>query len=194
LACGPDRRTVDDPILLDHPDREPGQVVLADRVHPGHLGGLAADQRAAGDLAAQRDAADHLGRDLDVELAAGVVVEEEQRPRALDQDVVDVHRHQVLADRVVAPERKGELELGADAVGSGDQHRCAVTLRDLEQRTESADAAEYPGDRGAPRQRLDALDQRRAGCDRYAGGSVSQWRRHVSEGFIGVPLAPRALD
>ena len=65
---------------------------------------------------------------VDVELAAGEVVEEEQRLGALHQDVVDAHRDQVDADGVVPVEREGELELGADAVGAGDQDRLAVAL------------------------------------------------------------------
>ena len=51
-----DAAPVDDLRFLDHADGEPGEVVLALRVHPRHLGGLAADQRAAGELAAARDA------------------------------------------------------------------------------------------------------------------------------------------
>ena len=83
-------------------DGEAGEVVFAGRVHAGHLGGLAADQRAAGLFAARGDALDHVGGGVDVELAAGEVVEEEQRLGALHQDVVDAHRHQVDADGVVA--------------------------------------------------------------------------------------------
>jgi len=52
------------------PTGESGQVVFAFGVHPGHLGGLAADQRAAGELAAAGDALHHLRRRGDVELAA----------------------------------------------------------------------------------------------------------------------------
>ncbi len=75
---------------------------------PGMLGRLAADQRAAGLLAAGGDALDHVGRDVDVELAAGEVVEEEQRLGALHEDVVDAHRDEVDADGVVPAEREGE--------------------------------------------------------------------------------------
>ena len=65
------------------------------------------------------DALDDVGGDVDVELAAGEVVEEEQRLGALHQDVVDAHRDEVDADGVVAVERERELELGAHAVGAG---------------------------------------------------------------------------
>ena len=47
-----DGGAVDDLRLLDRADGEAGEVVFAVRVHAGHLGGLAADQRAAGQFAA----------------------------------------------------------------------------------------------------------------------------------------------
>ena len=79
----PGAGAVDDLVLLDETDAEAGEVVVLARVHAGHLRRLAADQRAAGLQAAFDDALDHaLGR-VDVELAGGVVVEEEQRLGAL---------------------------------------------------------------------------------------------------------------
>ena len=111
---------------LDDADAEPGQVVLAVGVEAGQLGGLAADQRAAGLLAAVGDAGDHPLGDADVELAGGEVVEEEQRLGAGHGHVVDAHRDQVDADRVVAPGQERELQLGADAVGARHQQRLAV--------------------------------------------------------------------
>jgi hypothetical protein len=169
-----DRPAVDDARFLDHADREPGEVVLAFGVHAGHLGGLAADQRAAGELAAVRDALDDALGDVDVQLPARVVVEEEQRLGALHEDVVDAHRDQVLADRVVPAERERELELGADAVGAGDQHRLAEALADLDERAEAADAGEHLRAHRALRVRLDALDQRVARVDVDAGVSVRE--------------------
>ena len=84
--------------------------------------------------------------DVDAELAGGVVVEEEQRLGALHDDVVGAHRDQVDADRVVAAGLDRQAQLGADAVGAGDQHRLAVAVqRNLEQRAESAEAAEHFG-------------------------------------------------
>ena len=44
--------------LLDDADGEAGQIVFAIRVHARHLGGFAADQRAAGQFAACGDALD----------------------------------------------------------------------------------------------------------------------------------------
>jgi hypothetical protein len=99
---------------------------------------------------------DHGGRGIHVEPAAGEVIEEEQRFGALHQDVIDAHRHQVLADGVVAVPLEGQLELGADAVGAGHQHRLAELLRDLEQRAETADAGQHFLAHGALGEGLDA--------------------------------------
>jgi hypothetical protein len=153
----------------------------------GHLGGFAADQGAAGELAAFGDAFDHGGGGIHVELAAGEVVEEEQRLGALHQDVVDAHGDQVLADGVVAVPVEGQLELGADAVGAGDQHRLAIFLRDLEQGAEAADAGEHFGAHGALRRRLDAFDEGVAGVDIDTGIAIGErdggGRIGVQDGF-----------
>ena len=119
-------------------------------------------------------ALDHVRGDVDVELAACEVVEKEQRLGALDEDVVDAHRDQVDADRVVAVEREREFQLGADAIGAGDQHRVAKTLADLDQPSEAADAREYFRPHRALRERLDALDQRIPGVDVDAGIAVRE--------------------
>ena len=75
----------------------------------------------------RRDAGDHGRADLGLELAAGVVVEKKQRLCALHHQVVHAHRDQIDADGVVAAGFDGDLELGADAVGCGDQDRVAVS-------------------------------------------------------------------
>ena len=161
---------VDDRVLLDDADAEAGQVVVAGGIHAGHLRGLAADQRRAGLHAALDDAFDDRLGDVDAELAGGVVVEEEQRLGALHDDVVHAHRDQVDADRVVAAGLDRQPQLGADAVGAGDQHRLAVAVeRNLEQRAEAAEAAEHLGPHRALDGGLDAFDQFVAGFDIDAG-------------------------
>ena len=86
---------------LGRADREAGEVVVALAVQAGHLRRLAADQGAAGLVAARGDAGDHLARLARIQPAGGEVVEEEQRFGALHHDVVDAHRHQIDADRVM---------------------------------------------------------------------------------------------
>jgi hypothetical protein len=89
------------PTALDRADREARKVIVAVRVHAGHLGGLAADQRAAGDPATIGDARDDRRRDAGVELAGAKIVEEEQRLGPLHDQVVDAHRDQIDANGVV---------------------------------------------------------------------------------------------
>ena len=113
-------------VALHRADGEAGEVVVALGIHARHLGRLAADQRAAGLPAALGDAGDDLARGVDVELAGGEIVEEEQRLGALHHQVVDAHGDEVDADAVVLAGLDGDLQLGADAVGGGDQQRVVV--------------------------------------------------------------------
>ncbi len=177
-VAGHDGLAGDDAVLFDHAHAEAREVVLAFGVHSGHLRGLAADERAAGRLAAQRDALDHVRRHRLVELAAGEIVEEEERLRALDEHVVDAHRDEIDADRVVPVQRECELELGAHAVGARYEHRMAVLLRDLHERAEPADTGEHLGPHGALCERLDGLDQRVALVDVYAGITIRKAFAH----------------
>ena len=122
-------------------------------IHAGHFGGLAADQRAAGLPAALGDAADDRRALVGVELAGGEIVEEEQRLGALHDEVVDAHGDEVDADRVVLAGLDGDLQLGADAVIGGDQHRIGEAGGlEVEQAAEAADLAigARPARRRAP--------------------------------------------
>ena len=59
------------------------------------------------------------------ELSGRNIIEKEQRPRALDQNVVDAMIDQIATDRVVNSGVESDLQFGADAVGGSDQHRLA---------------------------------------------------------------------
>ena len=144
-------------------------------VHAGHLGRLAADQRAAGLPAALRDAADDACGGGDVELAGGEVVEEEQRLGALGQQVVDAHRDEVDADGAVQAGVDRDLELGADAVVGGDQDRVleAGALQ-IEQRAEAAEVGVRARPAGRAGERLDGADERIAGIDIDPGITVGE--------------------
>ena len=111
---------------------------------------------------------------VDVQLAGGEVVEEEQRLGALHHHVVDAHGDQVDADGVVPAAVDRQPELGAHAVGAGDQHRLPVALGQLDQGAEAADAAQHLGAQRASHERLDALDQLVAGVDIDAGVAVGE--------------------
>ena len=107
----------------DHADDEAGEIVLAVGVEAGHLRGLAAEQRAAVLAARAGEPLDDLDRDVRVEPAGRQVVEEEQRLRALDEDVVDAVIDEVDADSAVHAGHERDAQLGAHAVGAGDEHR-----------------------------------------------------------------------
>ncbi len=134
-----------DRAALDRADGEAGEIVIVALIEARHFGGLAADQRAAGLAAADGDAGDHGGADFRLELAGGEVVEKEQRLGALHHQVVDAHGDEVDADGVVTAGFDGDLDLGADAVIGGDQHRVLEAQRlEVEQPAEAADFGVRP--------------------------------------------------
>ena len=155
--------------------REAGEVVILLGVHARHLGGLAADQRAAGLDAAIGYAADDLDADLRIELAGGVVVEEQQRLGALHDQVVDAHRHEIDADRRMQPALDRDLDFGADAVIGRDQDRIAEAGGlEVKQPAEPADLGIGPRPARGAHQRLDLVDHRIAGIDVDAGLGIGQ--------------------
>jgi hypothetical protein len=89
---------VEDLLLVDDAHAEAGEVILARRVHPRQLRGLAAEQGAARLLAALRDATDDGLAGVEVELARSEVVEEKERSSAAGDHVVHTHRDQIDAD------------------------------------------------------------------------------------------------
>ena len=93
--------------------------------------------------------------------AHGDVIEEEQRLGAGTEAVVDGHGDQVDADGRVPAGGEGQLELGADAVGRGDQHRVAVGAR---QQADLVVEPEQPGEPVLP------LDHPRACTSGAASG------------------------
>ena len=156
------------------------------------FGGLAAQQRAAGDDAAVGDArhdfADAFGHgatDRDVVL-------QEQRLGAAHHEVVDDHRDQVEADRVVLVHRLRDRQLGADAVGRRRQQRFAVTAPQREQPGETAEAAAHFGPGGLLGQRFEQFDGAVTRLDvhpgRCVGGAVSSGLiRHRQQGYRRRP-------
>ena len=112
LVCGPVERMPmslipgaqigagQDALAVDRADDRSGHVELPRQVDPRHLGRLAADQRAARLAAGLGRAGDDRGGDLRAHGGGGEVIEEEQRPRALDQDVVDAVVDDVFAQRI----------------------------------------------------------------------------------------------
>ena len=91
-----------DAAALGSADRKAREIVVAGVIEARHLGGFAADQRAARKPATLRDARDDRRAGLWIQLSAGEIVEKEKRLCALHHEVVDRHGNQVDADRVMA--------------------------------------------------------------------------------------------
>ena len=120
-VSGADGGAGDHLVALDDADDEAGQIVFAILIEAGHLGGFPADEGAVVGAAGGGEAFDDLLEDGGLELAAGQVVEEEERRGTLDGDVVDAVVDEVGADGGVDAELEGELELGADTVSRADE-------------------------------------------------------------------------
>jgi hypothetical protein len=147
---GGDPVGAEEPVPRHHPEGEPGQVVGVRGHGVGVLGRLPAEQGAAGQPAALGHAA-HDGRHPPGhDPADGQVVEHEQGLGPGHDHVVDHHGDQVDADGVVAVERLGDEQLGADAVAGRGQDRVGGEARPAAaaqgpQAGEPADAAQHPG-------------------------------------------------
>jgi hypothetical protein len=105
------------------------------------------------------------------ELAGGEVVEKKQRARTLDQNVVDAVIDQIASDGVVLAHQNGDLEFGADAIDTGDQHRVleATQASQGEHAAETADVGHHSRSEGT--------------ADMFA---------HTLDGFIGrIDVYPR---
>ena len=175
------RLTVDDLVVLHDADAETGEVVVALRVKARHLGRFSAGQGAAREFTAFGDALDDAFGNVDVQCAGGIVVEKQERLGAGNQDVVDAHSHQILADLVMAAGVNGEFELGADAVRTGDEDWPLVSSRNLGERRKAAEATQHFR---APRGfagGCDTLNEFVTGVDVDTGVAICQSFRHGRE-------------
>ena len=126
---------------------------------PANLGGLAADQGAAGLAAACGDARHDRRGDLGVELAGGEIVEKKQRLGAPGDNVIDAHGDEVDADTAVMRRGESDLEFGADPIGARDQNRIAVAGgSQVEEAAIAADLGLGAGPRGGADQWPDGFD------------------------------------
>ena len=175
-----------DAVTLHRTDGKAREIVVLCRIHARHLGGLAADQRAAGLPAALGDARHHAAGRLHIELAAGEIVEKEQRLRALGEQIVDAHGDEIDADGGVQAGIDGDLELGADAVVGRHQDRVLEAGGlEIEQGAEAAEVGIRAAPPGRPRQRLDGLHQGIAGVDVDARVAIGDRRAVVPASWHG---------
>ena len=143
-------------------------------VDAGHLRGLTAQQRAAGHPAGFGHAAYDVRDQVGVDLARRDVVEEEQRAGGLHEHVVDAVVDDVGADTPDAAQPSGELDLRADAVGRGDEHRIVERLDRCarEDTTEAAEAVQHAVVVGRPDSGGHLVDRPRPLVDVDPGGGV----------------------
>ena len=172
----------DDIFFFDQPDGEAGEVVFAFRIHRGHLGGFATNQRAARQLTSVRDAFDDIGRNRDIEFAAGKIIQKKYRLGTLHQNIVHAHRNQILAYGIVFVQMECEFELGADAIGTRYHHRVLEFLRHFHQRAKAADSAQHLRAHGALGEGLDVFDELIARVDIDTGFFVSQGSERICHG------------
>ena len=87
---------------------------------------------------------------------------------------------------VVAAGGDRDLELGADAVGGGDEDRVAVARRlEVEERAEAAEPRRRSRARRRACQRLQPLDERVAGIDIDAGPAIAVAVRGLHDAVLG---------
>ncbi len=175
----PDAGAVQEARTLHHAHDEARQVVLADGVEARHLRRLATEERAGILPAGDGHAANHLLRDVLVQHPGREVVQEEERPRALHQDVVHAVVHQALAHRVVPIRRERDLELGAHPVGARHQHRGVHAGRNGVQAPEGAQLGQGVLVASRRDQRLQAFLRALGHLEIDAGIPVTQTVRHV---------------
>ena len=165
---------------------EAGQIVLILGHQTGMLGGLAADQGTAGLHTALGNAGNDGGDLLGLVLAAGNVVEKEQRTGAGADDVVHAHSHAVDTHGVVLVHHKGQLDLGADAVGAADQNGILhAGQRRNEHTAESADVIDRAFVLGALDMCLHQFNGTVTGGNIHAGGFVAfAFTSHIGDPFV----------
>ena len=165
---------IEDLFLVHNAHGETGQIVLVLRHHARVLSGLAAHQRTVSLDAALGHTLDDLGDLLGDVAAAGDVVEEDQRFCTGADDVVDAHSHAVDADGVVLVHDHGDLQLGADAVGAGDEDGVLVAgAVQLKQATEAAQTTDAVLVHGAGHILLHEFDRTIAGGDVHTCGCIA---------------------
>ena len=165
-------------------------------VHARHLRRLAADQRAAGHRGSHSATPGDHGTAASIDVssfASGEIVEEEQRLGTLNDEIVDAHRDEVDADRVVPAGVDGDLELGANTVVGSDQDRVLEAGRlEVEQTAKTADVGVGAGPPRGGDERLDRPHQCIASVDVDAGILVSYGRVRALRGHSSVSVENRS--
>ncbi len=143
-VSGADGLARDELALLHATDDGADEIVFAGGIKAGHLSRLAAEKSHLVLLAGLAETGDHVLELDGIDLGRADVVHEEERLRALNEDVVDAVVDDVLADSVVLVHHRGNLELGADTVSRRNEDH-ALACRNLVKTAECTDAADDVG-------------------------------------------------
>jgi hypothetical protein len=142
--------------------------------HAGHFGGFAAHQCAARQFATVADAGNDRCGYINIELAGGVIVEEEQWFCARDNQVVNTHGYQINANGVVFTQVHGQTEFGTHAISTGNQYRFAVSLGNFTQSGKTAETCHHLRATGTFGYAFDSFDQGITGININTGIFVTQ--------------------
>src|SRR5690625_168695 len=180
LVSRPDPLGPDPLFLFDDPDDEPCEIILAWRVEVGHLCGLAPEECAAILPASESDPGDDLLCDPSLEFSHPYIVEEEEGPSTLDEDIIDRVVDEVVADGIVFTRPDRDLEFGPDTICTSDEGGPVESLGEPEEPPERAWLGEDPLDEGRSYEFPDPVLG--CGCGRsiYTGIPVAQSSTHSS--------------
>src|SRR5690349_16017764 len=195
-----DRPPVNDLRAIDNPDDEARDVVLTFRIKPRHLSRLPAEQYTTILTTTIRDTLNHSRHHLRRQLPRRDVIEKEQRSRALHENVIHTVVHQIASDRVMHTRRKRDLQLRADAISGGHEHRLGhPRKRAVEHAAEAANLGQRALVERAARELLDAIGRARGCVDVDSSIAVGNGFRH-SAVFFGLggrgggPKSPYAMN
>ncbi len=113
-------------MVFDNADCEAGQVEVARHVEIRHLRRLATQQCTTSFPASGGHPFDYVLQVFRVKLVYGQIIEKKERLGSTGHQIVDVHGHQVDADRRQAVHPARQQNLGAYAIRASDQHRFPV--------------------------------------------------------------------
>jgi len=169
---GLDAAAINQVILIDHSHTKTGEVVATRAVKARHLCGLTPQQGTAALATAIGNALHHFRHRFRRELSGGDVVQEKQGLGAAGHHIVDAHGDQIDADAVVTAVGLGQLQLGADAVGPGDQQGLFDPFRNSAEPAKPAQAADHLRSAGGLNTRADALHKGAPSHHINASGAV----------------------
>src|SRR5262249_52840879 len=106
-------------------NRNTCEIIVVASIDTWHVGGYTADQSAPGLAAADPAAGNQRGDGSRFEAPTGIVIEKEKGLGTLHHQIVDTHRDQINADRIMATGFDCDFELGSEAIGGRNQNRVA---------------------------------------------------------------------